>query len=111
MGEGSCPQIRGLPVKPLINNKGHDLDKSSKVSAGNAQRKVGSEEVLSDWWECQLRPSLTSPASAYMHAGQVHLSQVILPGAFTPLSFCICSFLCLEMSVPFLRSGSNVLYL
>ena len=81
MGGGSCPQIRVLPVKPLINNKGHDLDKSSKVSAGNAQRKVGSEEVLSDWWECQLRPSCTSPASACMHAGQVHLSQAILPGA------------------------------
>lgn len=68
--------------------KVHGFDcKSSKMSAGSAQRKLG----RSDWRGCQGRQTqmdISSPSQAALvyTTGQVHLSQFLLC-IFTPLCY------------------------
>lgn len=68
--------------------KVHGFDcKSSKMSAGSAQRKLG----RSDWQGCQGRQTqmdISSPSQAALvyTTGQVHLSQFLLC-IFTPLCY------------------------
>lgn len=98
----------GSARKTSEADKAHGFDcKSSKTSAGSAQRKLG----RSDWWGCQGRCKWTSPALA-MPPWHTPLVKSTPPSSccVLPLLSAFYSFLCPESFVPFLSVSSNVLH-